>query len=196
MFPKKKQRSNHRERDAKGVTENGEAKPTAKQTYSKFGSKACISEGIKFDSELELRYYKALQAAVTSGHIKHVKAHPEKIILLPTFWMPDKFKEHKNKGRKDIAVWEQVCYNPDFKITLNDGTEHYIDTKSIATLTDAFVLKVKMMSYFHGMHIVILYREMLDFLPNVFADLSLGRIINPVSKKQMDKLIKRWKGIE
>jgi hypothetical protein len=195
MFKKKKLRSNQRDLERKGVTETGDAKPSDKTTYQKFGAKASVYKGIKFDSELELRFYKEMVSFKTAGKIKDIQAHPNGIELLPTAYIDDIFKETKNRNGKK-CLWNSVVYNADFVITLNNGEEILVDTKSIATVTDACVLKFKMLFAVTGKCVCLVYREFLHNLDHLILDLDTGRPVNPMTRKQIDNYLTRWRGIK
>lgn len=192
-------KKNHfRTRSRSGVDEAG-GLIEKKSAYSKFGSKAQSYLGVDFDSALEVNIYKHLLLFKETKVIKDVEPHPKAFELIPAQYVDDKFhelKSGKNKNKGKICLYQSVCYNADFRITLNNGKDIYIDTKSLATVTDSFVIKQKLFFKVHGHALCIILKDMIPFLTHLIKDLEDGRTIDPVTKKQLAKLLDRYKGIK
>ena len=92
---------------------------------SKYNSKKCIYKGIKFDSKMEMEYYKYL--------LEYWR--PEEIILQPSFTLQKAFID--SRGKKQRAI----LYKSDFQ--LPDGS--VIDVKGFETAD--FKIKKKLFLY-------------------------------------------------
>jgi len=92
---------------------------------SKYNSKKCIYKGIKFDSQMEMEYYKHLLEFYNENEI----------ILQPKFTLQDKFVDCR--GNKHMAI----KYIADFQ--LPDGS--VIDVKGMET--SDFKIKKKLFLY-------------------------------------------------
>jgi hypothetical protein len=87
---------------------------------SKYNAKRVEIDGIKFDSELEARYYtEVLKPMQTELGIK--------VIIHPSYELQEQFKKH-NK------TYGKVMYEADFEIVI-DGIKTVIDIKGMATET-------------------------------------------------------------
>lgn len=84
---------------------------------SKFNAKKVIVDGIKFDSEVESKYYAHLKRLKSMGEVEHFE-------LQPSFVLQDKFTKH-GKTHKPII------YKADFKVWFSDGTVKVIDVKGM-----------------------------------------------------------------
>ena len=86
---------------------------------NKYGNKKVEYQGIKFDSEDELAYYKFLLDMQSKGILKIIELQP-KIELLP------KFTKH---GKK----YQAITYTPDFLVEYEDGRRVYLDYKGFSS---------------------------------------------------------------
>jgi hypothetical protein len=75
--------------------------------------------GIKFDSEVEKRYYIYLLGLQKEGYVTKIELQP-KIILQPTF-------------KRDGKTYRAITYKPDFYVEYHNGNKEYIDVKGMAT---------------------------------------------------------------
>ena len=103
--------------------------------YSKYKNKKCEVDGIKFDSQVESKYYLYLKQIKIEGLIKDFE-------LQPKFLLQDAFRDRNNK------LIRKIEYKGDFLLILNDDTQVVIDVKgSQFFLTPEFKLKVKLFKY-------------------------------------------------
>ena len=107
-----------------------------RKTGSKWRNRPVIYDGIVFGSELERDEYIALCFLVNEGKIKAVECQ-FRVNLIPA----KKTKYGSLRG---------VDFIPDFRITLNDGSFVFYDTKSDATRKiTAYILKRKLFFHVH-----------------------------------------------
>ena len=108
---------------------------------NKYRAKKTVIDGYTFDSRKEAARYKELKCLLKSGIIQNLEIH-KTFHLLP--------KQTDSKGR----VLERKCdYIADFAYT-QDGEMVVEDVKSPATRKKPeYVLKRKMMLFFHGIKI-------------------------------------------
>jgi hypothetical protein len=140
---------------------------------SKFGNQKSIHEGIKFDSSLEYEIYQTLRA-LEGTLIKKVEAHPEAILLLDA--------QYDMVGGKRVCIHKQLTFNPDFKIILCDDRVFYLDAKSWATLCAAYMIKVKLLSKFHGFQCYTVFREHARDIPRVIKEITNNTYIQTYSR--------------
>lgn len=106
------------------------ARRTPKRRTSKYGvyiDKVGITErtykGVKFDSKLELAYFKHLEMLVRAGEVKKVEVKPRRFKLVV--------------NGKLVSV-----FTPDFFVEYSDGSYVYAETKG--KVTEAFTLRRKL----------------------------------------------------
>lgn len=125
---------------------------------NKYLSKKVIRDGIVFDSVKEYKRYRDLLLLERAGAISDLKRQvpfeliPAQFEELPT---GEYYKRGERKGQpkfKRVCIENSVVYNADFVYTEN-GKTVVEDTKSSATKTKDYILKRKMMLYFHGIRI-------------------------------------------
>ena len=114
-YMKQRQAEQRRQQEAK--------KPKKK---SKYRSKKTWTDGICFDSQKEAAYYTKLKALHSAGAIDGFMVHGAMVCTEGT--------DKENRA---------TLYEPDFVILFPDGTYKIIDTKSDATITQVFKLKMK-----------------------------------------------------
>lgn len=125
---------------------------------SKYGSRKTVLHGIKFDSVKEARRYQKLLLLEKAGEIQNLERQkPFELIPAQYEEIPtgEFYKRGERKGQpkmKRICVENSVVYNADFVYTEN-GKTVVEDTKSKATKTKDYIIKRKMMLYFHGIRI-------------------------------------------
>ena len=127
---------------------------TAWRGYNRFGRNKYKNtkvevDGLIFDSKKEARRYKELKLLEEAGEITDLRMQV-KYQLLPEQREPDHIGKrggiHKGK-----IIERESSYLADFVYTDNEGQTIVEDTKGMRT-TD-YVLKRKMMLYFHGIRI-------------------------------------------
>lgn len=125
---------------------------------SKYGSKKIIRDGMTFDSLKEYRRFVELSLLEKAGAITDLKRQvPFELIPAHFEEIPtgEYYKRGERKGQpkfKRVCIENSVVYNADFVYTEN-GKTVVEDTKSKATKTKDYILKRKMMLYFHGIRI-------------------------------------------
>lgn len=115
---------------------------------SKYHSRKAVVNGITFDSRKEARRYGELLLLERAGAIKDLKRQVE-FVLLPAQREPDTIGKRGGviKGK---TIELAVKYVADFVYTEN-GKTVVEDTKGFRTKD--YILKRKMMLYFHGIRI-------------------------------------------
>jgi hypothetical protein len=182
-------RDHFRKANKEGVTETGEAKQSPISTYSKYGAKVSVIDGIKFDSNLEVRFYTECQRLVKEGLIADVKAHADPVEVVPAQYVEDSTRNQKKSGalRGKYCLHQSIVYNPDFVVTTNSGKTILIDTKSFATVTDSFIMKVKLLWYLKGIDVAIITIELIPHLAKVFNLIEEGEFVHIMTRKQLLK---------
>lgn len=105
----------------------------------KYGNRKTVVDGITFDSKLEARRYSELKLLERAGEITDLQLQV-KYTLIPS---------QKLNGK---VVERAVTYTADFVYVLKSSGETVVeDTKGMKT--DKYILKRKMMLYFHGIRI-------------------------------------------
>lgn len=120
----------------------GTATPRAKRT--KYGNEVTMSAGKRFDSKAEAERWHYLSMIQKAGEITDLKHHVP-FDLLPA---------QEVGGRKE----RPVRYEADFTY-MNGGKLVVEDVKSGPTKTPAFVLKRKMLLFFHGIAVIEVMAE-------------------------------------
>lgn len=115
---------------------------------AKYHSRKVTKNGITFDSVKEYRRYCELSLLEKAGAIKDLKRQVE-FVLIPTQREPDSVGKRGGiiKGK---TIELAVKYVADFVYTEN-GKQVVEDTKGFKTKD--YILKRKMMLYFHGIRI-------------------------------------------
>lgn len=124
----------------------------------KYKNRKITRNGITHDSTKEYRRYVELSLLEKAGMIQDLKRQvpfeliPAQYIEIPT---GEFYKRGERKGQpkiKRVCVEQSVVYNADF-VYYENGKMVVEDTKSKATKTKDYILKRKMMLYFHGIRI-------------------------------------------
>lgn len=103
--------------------------------YSKYKNKKCEVDGIKFDSQVESKYYIYLKGIKEQGLIKDFSMQPK-------YELQEAFRDKNNK------LIRKIEYKGDFLLTLNDDSQVVIDVKgSDFMLAPEFKLKRKLFMY-------------------------------------------------
>lgn len=115
----------------------------------KYHSKKVKVDGLVFDSKREAKRWKELRLLERAGAIRELERQT-KFVLIPAQREPDTVGPRGGKVRGKLLERE-VAYIADF--TYLDNTDQLVveDTKGMRT-TD-YILKRKMMLYFHGIRI-------------------------------------------
>lgn len=97
---------------------------------NKYKNKKTEVDGIKFDSQLEARYYKKLVTLKAIGKIKELE-------LQPLIRLQNGFDDKEGNHHRPIN------YKADFRVLWSDGEEEYIDTKGYKT--NVYKIKKKLL---------------------------------------------------
>lgn len=103
-------------------------------------------DGIEFDSKREGNRYRELLLLERAGAITDLQRQV-KYKLLPAQYRP--VFDKKTRKWKDRCIEREVSYVADF-VYQQDGETVVEDVKSPATKTRQYILKRKMMLFFHG----------------------------------------------
>jgi hypothetical protein len=124
------------------------ARKKYRQYYPKYGNKKTTVDGITFDSLKEAKRYKELSLMQHSGMIQDLQMQV-KYILIPAQREPDTVGARGGIHKGKLA--ERECtYVADF-VYKENGETIVEDTKSFRTKD--YLLKRKMMLFFHGIKI-------------------------------------------
>jgi hypothetical protein len=122
----------------------------AKGNKSKYGAKKTVVNGIEFDSKKEAKRYTELHLLETAGAISDLQMQV-KFVLIPAQREPDSVGA-RGGLKKGKVIEREVVYIADFVYKNSSGETVVEDTKGFRT-TD-YILKRKMMLFFHGIRIV------------------------------------------
>lgn len=119
---------------------------------NKYHNKKVSVGGEVFDSKKELRRYNELLLLQRAGEISDLKRQVEYELLPNQYEIKEQYsKSGKRLKDKRILLERRVCYVADFVYKTRDGETVVEDTKGIKT--DKYILKRKMMLFFHGIRI-------------------------------------------
>ena len=145
---------------------------TFKRKYKKSKSEGKIShhvttvDGIKFDSEMESKYYKYLLELKKQGIVKEFTLQPnfllqEKFINLNGDIILGSNKDFEKIKRKNkLETISAINYISDFDVIYTDGHREIIDIKGLET--PEFRLKLKLFKYKYpelNIRLLILYKN-------------------------------------
>ena len=118
---------------------------------NKYGSRKIIKDGLTFDSRKEYRRYCELRLLEKAGQITNLKLQVP-FELLPA--QCETFERYGKKGQRlkdgQRCIEKAVVYRADF-VYQENGKIVVEDTKGFKTKD--YILKRKMMLYFHGIKI-------------------------------------------
>jgi hypothetical protein len=119
---------------------------------NKYHNKKVSLGGEVFDSKKELRRYNELLLIQRAGEISDLKRQVEYELLPNQYEIKEQYsKSGKRLKDKRVLLERRVCYVADFVYKTKDGETVVEDTKGIKT--DKYILKRKMMLFFHGIRI-------------------------------------------
>jgi hypothetical protein len=121
---------------------------------TKYHSKKVVYDGQTFDSKKEMARYRDLRLLERAGAISDLQCQV-KFVLIPAQREPDSVDYSKSKkGRKvkGKLIEQEVAYYADFVYTdRRTGQVVVEDAKGVRTTE--YIIKRKMMLYFHGVRI-------------------------------------------
>lgn len=94
----------------------------------KYGARKTVVDGIKFDSQLEAKYYYHLMTLKQLDQVEEIELQPEFLI------------QEKKKYKSETI--RKIVYKLDFKVVYNDGYTEYIDVKGMTTPVSQLKLKL------------------------------------------------------
>ena len=116
---------------------------------SKYGADKIVVNDIVFDSKREARRYSELLVLLKAGEISDLKRQV-RYVLIPAQREPDIIGP--KGGRKAGKLLEhEISYVADFVYKDKDGNEIVEDSKGFRT--KEYIIKRKMMLWFHGIRI-------------------------------------------
>ena len=110
-----------------------------------YNQKTYTSDGIKHDSQKEAQRWCELKLLQRAGKITDLQRQVEFELI------PNQYECVKGKNK---LVERRCCYIADF-VYKEDGETIVEDVKSVATQTEKFIIKRKLMLYIHGIKIKI-----------------------------------------
>ena len=140
---------------------------------SKFNAKKVEVDGIKFDSEVESKYYVHLMKLKRAGEIKD-------FTMQPAFVLQEAFEKH---GKEHNAI----KYKADFQVWYNDGTTKVIDVKGMKT--PEFKLKEKLYAKQFDVELICVCYSKIDGGWIEFEALQLARKKRKKEKEALEKKI-------
>ena len=122
--------------------------------YRKYHNKKSIVDGINFDSKKEAKRYEVLKALEKAGVIHNLQRQVKYVLIPaqhePTSEVYTKGKE-KGKPKKGKLIERECAYYADF-VYCHNGHIIVEDTKGMKT--PDYIIKRKLMLYFHNIRIV------------------------------------------
>lgn len=157
---------------------------------NKYHNKKSTYEGVDFDSMVELNDYKKLLSFVSQGLIKSVKPHPDGIQLIDPQFIEISEKNIKGVYRKkERALFNGTVFNPDFEVVLPNDAIIYVDSKSYATISDAYKIKVKLLYQKYGKLCITAFPEYMNNFEIVLKAVSNGCFLQYWNKLSIKKYI-------
>lgn len=117
---------------------------------SKYRAEKVVVDGELFDSKREARRWNELRLRERAGEIKNLKRQV-KYVLLPAQREPDT-KGKRGGNVKGRVIEREVSYYADF-VYEDTFSGKLIVEDAKGMRTDAYILKRKMLLYFHGIRI-------------------------------------------
>lgn len=112
---------------------------------AKYKNKKITVDGIAFDSKKEAKRYQELKALEQAGAILNLRLQVKYILIPAQYGIVD--------GKRK-CLEREVTYIADFEYYDSDGNKHVEDTKNPYLRKEPrYVMKRKMMFYFHGIRI-------------------------------------------
>lgn len=119
---------------------------------SKYHSKQMVIDGIVFDSRKEGGRYCELLLLQRAGEISNLQRQVEYELLPNQYCSEERYSKSGKRLKDKLTLLERkVCYIADFVYIDKDGNLIVEDTKGMRTKD--YILKRKMMLYFHGISI-------------------------------------------
>ncbi|MYW25008.1 DUF1064 domain-containing protein [Bacillus thuringiensis] len=121
-------------------------KATKKKNAPRIKQKKVDYDGINFDSQSEMNYYKYLQSR---DDVSHIECHPS-FTLIPSFEIKSSITK-SGKSKKSA-----MKFTPDFKVTHSDGRVEVVDVKgSKRAINEGFPLRKKLWEYLNKQELIV-----------------------------------------
>lgn len=119
---------------------------TRKKNAPRIKQKKVAYDGIKFDSQSEMNYYKYLKSR---GDVAHIECRPN-YVLIPSFEINSSITK-SGKSKKT-----SMKFTPDFKVTYSDGCVDVVDVKgSKKAINEGFPLRKKLWEYLNKKELIV-----------------------------------------
>lgn len=119
---------------------------------AKYGNKQVFADGLLFDSKKELARYKELKFLEAAGEITDLQTQVKFELLPAAYETYERYGKNEKRLKDGIRCIERaVTYKADFVYKDRNGKTVVEDTKGMRT--DKYIMKRKMMLYFHGIRI-------------------------------------------
>jgi hypothetical protein len=120
-----------------------------------YNQKTYTSDGIKHDSQKEAQRWCELKLLERAGHISNLRRQVEFELLPNQYETIERYGKNGKRLKDQVKLIEhKVSYIADFVYDEN-GKTVVEDVKSVATQTEKFIIKRKLMLYIHGIKIKI-----------------------------------------
>lgn len=117
-----------------------------KKNAARIKQKKVTYDGINFDSQSEMNYYKYLKSR---GDVTHIECHPS-YTLIPSFEIKSSITK-SGKSKKSA-----MRFTPDFKVTYSDGRVEVCDVKgSKRAINEGFPLRKKLWEYLNKQELIV-----------------------------------------
>ncbi|WP_412676131.1 DUF1064 domain-containing protein [Bacillus paranthracis] len=118
----------------------------SKKNEPRIKQKKVTYDGIDFDSQSEMNYYKYLKGR---EDVTHVECHPS-YTLVPSFEIKSSITK-SGKSKKTA-----MRFTPDFKVTYLDGRIEVVDVKgSKKAINEAFPIRKKLWEYLNKQELIV-----------------------------------------
>lgn len=117
-----------------------------KKNAPRIKQKKVIYDGINFDSQSEMNYYKYLKSR---DDVSHIECHPS-FTLIPSFEIKSSIT--KNGKSKKSAM----KFTPDFRITYSDGRIEVVDVKGHKkAINEGFPIRKKLWEFLNQQELIV-----------------------------------------
>jgi uncharacterized pyridoxamine 5'-phosphate oxidase family protein len=119
---------------------------TKKKNKPRIKQKKVTYDGIHFDSQSEMNYYKYLKSR---DDVSHIDCHPS-FTLIPSFEIKSSITK-SGKSKKSA-----MKFTPDFKVTYSDGRVETVDVKGHKkAINEGFPIRKKLWEYLNKQELVV-----------------------------------------
>lgn len=119
---------------------------TKKKNAPRIKQKKVTYDGINFDSQSEMNYYKYLKSR---GDVTHIECHPS-YILIPSFEIKSSITK-RGKSKKPASR-----FTPDFKVTYSDGRVEVVDVKGHKkAINEGFPLRRRLWEFQNQQELIV-----------------------------------------